>query len=134
MKNSKDKKVKNIKEAFSYTSHVAGTTWDPTQGRTPFNVVTGMGFLEDAIKGAHRRDEKEAEAPKILPFPLDRIIDQLANTYENLMKVRTTMVVTLRSALLSQPEKALLRLDIKYVDRCLQTVKKISFDIEKIHL
>ena len=127
-------KPKTLREAFSYTTHVAGTTWDPTVGRTPFNVVTGMGYLEDMIKGAPRRDEREAQAPKILPFPLDRIVDQLAKSYEELMKTKSTLLVTIRTALLSKQEKALLRLDIKYVEHCLETIKKISKDVERVHL
>jgi hypothetical protein len=128
------KKPKTIREAFSYTTAVAGTTWDPTAGRTPFNVVTGMGYLDDVIRGGPRQAEKEAQAPKILPFPLDRIIDQLAKSYEELMKTKTTLLVTIRTALLNKQEKALLRLDIKYVEHCLDTIKKISNDIERVHL
>jgi hypothetical protein len=128
------KEPKNIKEAFSYTTAVAGTTWDPTVGRTPFNVVTGMGYLEDIIKGKPRQDEKEARAPKILPFPLDRITDQLATSYEDLMKIKTTLLVTIRTALLTKEEKAMLRLDVKYVDHCMDTIKKISKDVERVYL
>ena len=42
--------------------------------------------------------------------------------------------MTIRTALLSKQEKALLRLDVKYVDRCLDTIKKISKDVERVHL
>ena len=128
------KQLKSIKEAFSYTTQVNGQTWDPTQGKAPFRVMSGLGYLEDTIKGIPRRDEEEAKAPKILPFPLDRITDQLAKAYEDFMIIRQTLMVTIKSALLSKQEKALLRLDIKYVDRCLDTIKKISMDIEKVQL
>lgn len=128
------KKPKTIREAFSYTTAVAGSTWNPTVGRTPFNVVTGMGYLEDVIKGRPRQAEKEAQAPKILPFPLDRIVDQLAKSYEQLIATKTTLLVTIRTALLTKQEKALLRLDVKYVEHCLNTIKKISKDVERVYL
>jgi hypothetical protein len=126
--------MKNIREAFSYTTHIAGTNHDPSMGRSPFNVVTGMGFLDSVIAGVPARDEKDSKAPKILPFPLDRIVDQLAKSYEELMKTRMTLLISIKSALLSKQEKALLRLDIKYIDACVKNIQKISKDIEKIHL
>ncbi len=125
---------KSLREAFSYTTHIAGTNHDPSMGRSPYNVVTGMGFLDDVITGMPKRDEKEAQAPKILPFPLDRIVDQLAKSYEELIKTRITLLVSIKTALLSKQDKALLRLDMKYVESCLDTIKKISKDIEKIQL
>jgi len=127
-------KMNNIREAFSYTTHVAGTNHDPSMGRSPFNVVTGMGFLDSVIAGVPARDEKDSKAPKILPFPLDRIVDQLAKSYEELMKTRMTLLISIKSALLSKQEKALLRLDIKYIDACVKNIQKISKDIEKVHL
>lgn len=132
--NDSKQKPRNIKEAFSYTTQVAGKHWDPTEGRAPFNVISGMGYLEDVLKGMPRRDAKEAQAPKILPFPLDRIVEQLAKSYEELMKTRSTLSISIRTALLSKQDKALLRLDIKYVDRCLDTVKRISKDVERMTL
>ena len=131
----KDKKqLKNLREAFSYTTHVAGTNHDPSMGRSPFNVVTGMGFLDSVIAGIPAKDEKESKAPKILPFPLDRIVDQLAKTYEELMKTRMTLLLSIKSALLRPQEKALLRLDIKYIDACIKNIQTISKDIEKVQM
>jgi len=130
----KDKKIKSIKEAFSYTTQVRGTQWDPTQGRTPYNVITGMGYLEDMLKGKCSEEDERAKAPKILPFPLDRIIDQLAKTYEELMKTRMTISVSIRTALLNNAEKNTLRTDIKYIDKCIDYIKKLSSDVEKLHL
>jgi hypothetical protein len=123
-----------MKEAFSYTSQVRGTQWDPTQGRTPFNVITGMGYLEDMLKGNIRKDEERAKAPKIFPFPLDRIVDQLAKCYEELMKTKSTISTTIRTALLSPEEKNLLRANVRYIDKCIDYIKKMSADVEKIHL
>ena len=128
------KPTKNIKEAFSFTTRVRGTSWDPTQGRTPYNVITGMGYLEDMLAGKTREEEERAKAPKILPFPLDRIVDQLANTYEELMKTRSTISTSIRTALLSKEEKAVLRLNIQYIDKCIDYIKKMSVDVEKLHL
>ena len=134
MKQDPKKTPKNIKEAFSYTTQVRGTQWDPTQGRTPFNVITGMGYLEDMLKGLPRREEERAKAPKELPFPLDRITDQLARSYEELIKCRSILLISLRTALLNKEEKDVLRKDIKYINRCLKILKKISLDVEKMYL
>jgi hypothetical protein len=128
------KNIHNLREAFSYTTHIAGSNHDPSMGRSPYNVITGTGFLDNTITGIPNRDAKEARAPKILPFPLDRITDQLAKSYEELMKTRNTLYVSIRTALLSKQEKAILRLDIKYIDSCLDQIKKISKDMEKIYL
>jgi len=131
---NKDKKPKSLKEAFSWTTQVRGTQWDPTQGRTPFNVITGMGYLEDLLKGKTREEEQRAKAPKILPFPLDRITDQLVKCYEELMRTRSTLAVSIRTSLLNKEEKDVLRANIRYIDKCIQYIKKMSLDVEKIHL
>jgi len=128
------KNIKNIKEAFNYTTQVRGTQWDPREGRSPFNVMTGMGYLEDMLKGLPRKEEEKAKAPKVLPFPLDRITEQLAKAYEELLKCRSVLIVSLRTALLNKEERVLLRKDIKQVEECLKTVKKMSFDVEKMYL
>lgn len=132
--NNSDQKPKTLKDAFSYTTQVAGKHWDPTEGRAPFKVMTGLGYLEDIIKGEPGANGREGESPKILPFPLDRIVDQLAKSYEELMKTRSVITVSIRTALLSNQDKALLRLDLKYIDRGLDDIKKISKDIERMQL
>ena len=131
---SNNKPVRNLKEAFSYTTAVNGTTWDPTKDRTPFRVMSGLGYLDDVLKGIISHDEKAAKAPKILPFPLDRIIDQLANCYEELMKARMTLQTSVRSALLSKEGRKKLRKDVDYINKCLSIIKLISKDVEQTHL
>jgi len=100
--------------------------WDPTEGRAPFKVMSGIGDLQNL--------EPPTDAPKIMPFPLDRITDQLVTSHEGLSTVKNTMLITIRSALLNKQEKALLRLNIKEIDQCLTTVRKISKDVERIVL
>jgi len=129
-----NKPIRNLKEAFSYTTSVNGTTWDPTKDRTPFRVMSGLGYIDDVLKGLIDHDEKAQKAPKILPFPLDRIIDQLAKVYEELIKTRSTLMISRRSALLSKAEKDVLKKDIEYVHKCMTIIKKISYDVEKTHL
>jgi hypothetical protein len=128
------KKIKNLKEAFSYTTKVRGQQWDPTQGRSPYNVITGMGYLEDILKGMPRREEEKAKAPKVLPFPLDRITDQLVVVYTELMKCRATLLMSVRTALLNDEEKDVLRKDIKQIDLCLKTIKNMSGNVEQMYL
>lgn len=125
---------KNLKEAFSYTGETRGKTWSPSSGQTPFNVITGMGYLEDVLKGNIKKDEELAKAPHVLPFPLDRIVDQLAKTYEELLKTKNTLQTSVRTALLTGDEKTLLRQDIKYVDKCIEYIKKMSADLERLYL
>ena len=128
------KPIRNLKEAFSYTTSVGGTTWDPTKDRTPFRVMSGMGNMDDILKGVMKDEERNQKAPKILPFPLDRIVDQLAKTYEELMKTKLTLTTSIRSALLAEEDKDTLRKDVKHIDQCLKIIKLISFDVEKTHL
>jgi len=127
-------KPKNLKEAFSYTGEVRGKTWAPSSGQTPFNVITGMGYLKDVLSGNIKKDEELAKAPKVLPFPLDRIVDQLAKTYEELMKTRSTLSTSIRTALLTGEEKKILRKDIEYVEKCIDYIKKMSADLERLYL
>lgn len=129
------KTIRNIKEAFSYTTQVGGTTWDPTKDRAPFRVMTGLGHIEDVLRdGGIKREEEEAKAPKILPFPLDRIIDQLAKNYETLIALRITLLTSIRSALLSKQDKTLLKHNLKRIDYMINMIKKMSSDVERVHL
>lgn len=128
------KQIRNIKEAFSYTTQVNGQSWDPTSNRAAFNVMSGLGNMEDNIRNMRKDEERTSKAPKILPFPLDRIIDQLAKMYETSLATRQTITTTHRTAVLNKHEKALLRLNVKRVDNVIATIKKISKDIEKLEL
>jgi hypothetical protein len=128
------KNINKIREAFSYTTNVAGMSQDPTMGRSPFNVITGTGFLDNTITGIPTRDEKDAQAPKILPFPLDRIVDQLAKSYEELLKTKQTLLVTINISLLNSAEKEVLRKDVKEINKALEIIKKISKDMDTLTL
>jgi hypothetical protein len=127
-------RIKNIKEAFSWTTSVAGTTWDPTVGRTPFNITTGMGMNDSLSKGHNPTGELGPKADKIFPFPLDRIIEQLVVSYESLIKTKSTLIASLKSPTMNKQEKDLLRKQIKYVDKSIQYIKTISKEIESIQI
>lgn len=126
--------ISSIKEAFSYTTAVAGTTWDPTKGGKPFNISSGAGYTDDLLKGKTIENDLEQKAEKILPFPLDRIVDQLVVSYESLIKTRVTIMVSIKSPTMNQAEKNLLKEDLHHIDTCLKSIKKISCDIEKLKI
>lgn len=126
--------IDNIKEAFSWTTKIAGTSWDPTAGRTPFNVVTGMGLNNSLTKGNLLNGELGERGDGVFPFPLDRIIDQLVITFEDLTKAKTTLLASLRAPTLTTEEKNLLRKDIKYINQCVKYIRAISKDVEKLRI
>ncbi len=127
-------KINTFEEAFSWTTAVAGKQWDPTVGRTPFNVVTGMGLNNNLSKNVGMADEKTQKADRILPFPLDRVVEQLVISYESLMKTRGTLLASVRSALLTKEERNLLRKDMKLIDDCVKNIRVISRHIEEVKI
>jgi len=122
----------SMKEAFSYTTTVNGTQWDPTRGTAPFNVMSGTGYIEDMLKGFANEEERRQKSDRVLPFPLDRIVDQLVTNFIELTKTRQTLITSYKTALLSDEEKALLKADVKKITKCMDTIKEISKDIEKM--
>lgn len=123
---------KSIKEAFSYTTTVNGTQWDPTRGTAPFNVMSGTGYIENMLTGRANEEERLQKSERVLPFPLDRIIDQLVTNFETLSKTKVTLILSKQSALLSDEEKVLLKKDIKKVEYCMEVIKDISKDVERM--
>ena len=123
-----------MKEAFTNTTAVQGTTWDPTAGRSPYNVMTGMGFLDQLMTGKTSEEEKHHKAPKLLPFPLDRSIDQMATVYQDLMKLGITLNSAMKDGLLSKAEKHVIRQKIKEVSKFMDNLKIMSYELERMHL
>lgn len=128
------KPLRTIKEAWSNTTASQGTTWDPTVGRSPFNIVTGTGFLDNVISGKVSEEEKTQKAPKVLPFPLDRSIDQLVDIYQNLTKFKITLQSAIKNALLSKEEKQILRQKQREIESFMKSIKIMSYEIERMHL
>jgi len=128
------KPVITLKEAWSNTTAVQGTTWDPTVGRSPFNVMTGAGFLEDLITGKKSEEEMQHKAPKQLPFPLDRSIEQMAVVYQDIVKLKITMTSAMKDGLLSTAERHILRQKVKELQEMMDNLKVMSYEIERMHL
>lgn len=84
--------------------------------------------VADAIP---EEENRKSHDTKILPFPLDRIVDQLADTYESLIRTRFTLLNTIKAGVtIDAAQKATLKRDIVYVNKCINAVKQISKDVE----
>lgn len=130
----KDENIFDVLAEAGYATKMGSKHWDPTEGRSPFKVMSGIGEFDNVQQGMIKKSERDAQAPKIMPFPLDRITDQLVDVYEHLMIARQTLTTTIRTALLNNQEKAVLRLNVKKIDRCVKWIKEVSADVERIHL
>lgn len=126
--------IKTMKEAFSNTTAVQGTTWDPTAGRSPYNVMTGLGSLEQLMTGKISEEERNQKAPKILTFTLDRAIEQMATAYQDLMTLSVTLSSSLKDGMLTKAEKHILRQKVKEIKQFMENMKVMSYEIERMHL
>ena len=86
--------------------------------------------VADAIP---EEENRKSHDTKMLPFPLDRVINQLADNYETLVKTRFTLESTLRSGVtIDKAQKATLKKDIEYINKCINVIKLISKDVEEM--
>jgi hypothetical protein len=84
--------------------------------------------VADAIP---EEENRKSHDTKVLPFPLDRIITQLVDTYECLIRARFTLQNSLKSGItIDSTQKDTLKKDIEYVNKCINAVKLISKDVE----
>ena len=129
-----DKLVTNIREAF-YALPVVNTSVSKTPDGAPFNYTSAKnGTINDIISGrAERSEEETGQAPKVLPFPLDRILEPVSCSYEHLLKVKAIMSESVKSGLFAKEEKALLKKHIKKVDIVLKYLtNSLMHDIERV--
>jgi hypothetical protein len=92
-------------------------------------------LFQSVAEAIPEEENRKSHDTKMLPFPLDRIVDQLADNYETLVKTRLTLQQTLKSTItLDQTEKNLIKEDIGYINKCINVIKKISRDIEQMKI
>lgn len=130
------KRIKNIREAF-YAIPVINTSWQKTPDGAPFNYTTAKtGTINDIITGKAERSEEEVGlAPKVLPFPLDRILEPLSQTYESLVKTKSILSESIKSGIFSDKERKLLKTHIKKIDVILNYLKgNLMSDIGKVEI
>lgn len=127
-------RIKSIKEAFSYTTAVQGKTWSPSNPTPPFKVQQGPTYFDGILNSLQKQEELNQRAPNILPFPLDRIVDQLATDFIELEKTRGILLSSYRTALLSNDERMLLKKQIQKIKDCMKVIKKMSYDVEKLKI
>lgn len=121
--------MRTIKEVFAIPAK--DVSWQQAYNTTSIN----KGNLNSVIDGqVKNRYEEEGMAPKVLPFPLDRVTDEIVNCYESYVKVKSILMQTLRYAILNDAEKKAIRKHLKLVNNILAATKKMSEEIEQITL
>ena len=126
-------KRKTIREMF--TMPATNTNWQGVKDGAPFNVMSGLGTINDVLNGRVKKQEDlDAIAPKILPFPLNRIIDQLADSYEELLKVKDTLTSTLQSAVLDDSGRMVIKNQIREINKMIKEIGLVSKEVEKLEL
>jgi len=128
------KPIKSLKEAFSYTTSVRGTTWSPSNPTPPFKVQQGPTYFDGILNSLQKNEELNQRAPNILPYPLDRIVDQLATDFIELEKTKSILLTSYRTALLSNDERVLLKKQIQKIKDCMKVIKKISYEVERLKI
>lgn len=132
LKNNMEEFRKSFKEAFEISKPFGGraSTGQTSIGPAQSNDNTLFTSVANAIP---REEEIKSHDTKILPFPLDRIVDQLVTCYEDLVKVKSTINASIRgSTTFDESQRNLLKKDIKRVDRCIEHIKIISKDVEEM--
>lgn len=90
-------------------------------------------LFSSVVDAIPEEEHRKSHDTKFLPYPLDRIINQLGDNYETLVKTRFTLKQTLKTcATLDRAQKETLKQDISYVNKCINAIKKISSDVESM--
>lgn len=129
-------KINTFKEAFGAVANtsVAASQWNPYIQRRSSDHLMKIDPFDASLKAKDVYNDIEGQAPKTMPFPLDRITDQLVTSFQALNDVRSTIKNTLQAALLNDPEKNTLRKQLKNLNNIMQEVLNISKEVEKITL
>jgi len=129
----KTPRTKTIREA--YTTVKQSASWQGSKDGSPFNTMNGLGSVADIISAKTTKDsELEGHAGKIMPYPLDRSLEQMASIYDTIIRLKSTFLLTLQCALLTDAERKVIRNQMGVLDKMLNSLGSMSGEVEKIYL
>ena len=84
--------------------------------------------VADAIP---EEENRKSHDTKMLPYPLSRVVEQLADSYEDLIKVRFSLQNSIKIGITHDAmQRKTLKKDIEYINKCINVIKLISKDVE----
>lgn len=114
---------------------VKNTNWQGIPDGAPFNTTFAQSApLANLVHGTPQDVDNDTKAPSIKPYPIDRIDNQLFDIYEDLMAAKDTIILSIKTSILNEPEKNILKKNLKKVKEMIQTIKDMSKDLEQITL
>ena len=127
-------KNKLLNELFSYTKPNLASSWETNMIRWPHGATTNSGSFENNFFRKAKEDEENSKAPSRFPYPLDFVIENMVVTYENLYKLKSSLLAALKYPNLKNSERDILKSEIKVIRLMMKRLKKMSLQIEKIKL
>ncbi len=121
-----------FKESFGDITPGTTQYFNPDRKDVTAQNSNRSGVTYDMLKNRIKEEEKNAQAPKVLPFPLDRSTTQLANIYLEMYSLKTTFINTIKNGLLTNSERNLLRKQIKELEKMIKTIRIMSYNVEQI--
>lgn len=131
---NKNNNDKTLNELFSFTKPNLASSWETNMIRWPHGATTNSGTFENNFFNRAKEDEENSKAPERFPYPLDFVVDDMVKTYENLHRLKSNLISTLKYPNLKQSEKNVLKKQIKMLNLMIEKIKEMSTQIEKIRL
>jgi len=128
------KKRKIIKEynVSDVLNRSAPMSWQSAHARYPYGAINSSEMNKDYNFVDQKREEKNNTAPKLFPYPLDNIINNLVDVYEGFGRVRYSLKSALDYPNLSEEERNVIKREYYMVEKIVQRLKLMSRNIEEL--
>lgn len=134
-KNNSNKDVDDVlKELYSFTTPRTSSSWETNMIRWPIGATTNSGVSEKNFLNRAKEEEEKAKAPSIKPYPLDFVNDSIVKVYEELIKLKKSLVSSVKYPDLTSQEKIIIKKEIKKINLIVDKIKEMYYNIEKITL
>lgn len=124
--------IYTFKEAFNQL--VNTSDWIGSFKKEPFSTSFYSKFKKNNNKIFKDIEEYQTKAPKIKPYPLDRIDDLLLNLYDLLLKIKRIILNSKNYINLNKYEKIILKKSLKNIKKMIKMIENIKKDIDLIKL
>jgi len=133
--NSNKKMTNNaLKEAFQGTTPRTASSWESNMIRWPVGATSNSGASESNFLNRAKEDEENAKAPKIKPYPLDFIGDNIVDVYTSLINLKNSLKSSIKYPDLSTNDKNIIKREIKKINIMIEHLQKMFYTIDKITL
>ena len=123
-----------LKELLSFSQSRSPASWESNMIRWPLGASSNSGSSESNFLNNAKVEDEKAKAPKIKPYPLNFINDNITDIFLKLCELKKTLIQAIKYPGLSKSDTLILKKEVKNIVQVIDLFKKMYYNIEKVSL